>query len=273
MKPEAFKIYIDNNAFNIGDQLSVLLYECGAIISGGAILTSIYGGRLNDIDIYVNLSNSQKLYTGLMTMSDVFVFGKVSTHPVAPPYDSSFMVKNHILGRQQLILNPPGFEKSVVVENSVLIDFMIVDDGIPVTYLPKNFDITFCMNWYDGKDLVFTNPDDVKTKTGILSKDYLDAFLQGNNFTIKRMKKYTMKGYTISYPSKIPKDVKFTINSKKVITPDIWVTNILLKYILSQCDQNQPFSVLIIFLYKLKKLQVERGDDMPWCVERKNVSI
>ena len=82
MKPEAFKAYIDDNAFKIGDQLSVLLHECGAIISGGVILTSIHGGLLNDIDIYVNLSNSQKLYTGLMTMSDVFVLGNNFYHQI-----------------------------------------------------------------------------------------------------------------------------------------------------------------------------------------------
>ena len=256
MNPEAFKIYLDEKVWGSGAELSTLLQECGAIISGGSILSSISGDNLNDIDIYVNLANSQKLYTGIMNITGTEISLRISDNSISPPYDSSFMVKNHILARQTLDLRPLNSEYS-----NVIVDFMIVDDVIPVTDVPKNFDLTFCMNWYDGTDLVFMNPTDVETKTGMLSKDYLEALLNGNSFTIKRLEKYTKKGYTISYPQKIPKNIKFTIKSKKVLTPDIWVTTILLKCILKHCDQHQPFSTLIIFLYKLKKLQVENGND------------
>lgn len=37
MNPEAFNTYLDENVWGAGSQISHLLQECGAIISGGAI--------------------------------------------------------------------------------------------------------------------------------------------------------------------------------------------------------------------------------------------
>jgi hypothetical protein len=250
--------YFDGNE----DRISNILQECNAIISGGSILSAHYGTSVTDIDIYVNLSNAQQLYTSLTNL-ELNCKPVYLANSIVPPYDASFMAKNHIIGRQQLI-----FENVNVDETEIYIDFMIVDDDTPITDVPKNFDLSFCMNWYDGKHLIYMYPDHVNEKRGFLADDYFTALLKGNNFTLKRMTKYTNKNYIISYPTKIQEKSKvFTLNEKKVISPDIWVTTMLIRYILINASDERystnirKSSKLITFLYSLRRIQLDVGND------------
>jgi hypothetical protein len=247
VNPDKFKQLLSKYFDEDENKISNILKECNAIISGGCILSAHYDTPVNDIDIYVNLANAQKLYTSLTNFrriieSDIY-------NSIVPPYDSSFMAKNHILGRQQLKLN-----------YSIHIDFMIVEDDTPITDVPKNFDLTFCMNWYDGTNLIYMYPDHVIEKRGYLAEDYYSALLKGNAFTIKRLKKYTERNYIINYPTKTPtKSMVFTLNEKKVISPDIWVTTMILRYIIINTMIINNYSNLITYLYILRRIQLETG--------------
>ena len=77
--------------------LTKLLRDNNAIIAGGSVLASLgQYDRIRDLDIYVNLKNAQNFYNALFKyLPETYAHGNHTT----PPYDSSFLIKNNILGR------------------------------------------------------------------------------------------------------------------------------------------------------------------------------
>ena len=121
-----------------------------------------------------------------------------------PPYDRSFFVKNNILLRAPMY--GKGFtnrspmylaleERYLYRFPDIKIDVLVVDDNVPLTSVPENFDLSFCKVWWNGNEVLATNPDDISNKRGTLSPDYVLALLQGNSFTLKRISKYKKRAH------------------------------------------------------------------------------
>ena len=61
-----------------------------------------------------------------------------------------------------------------------------------------NFDLTFCQIWYDGEAVYASHPDHIREKRGVLQGDYVQSFINGNKFLQQRIRKYRLRGFTIS---------------------------------------------------------------------------
>ena len=63
-----------------------------------------------------------------------------------------------------------------------------------------SFDLTFCQNWFDGKDLFYLYKEHVESKNGYLNKNYINLFFSGNIVTINRILKYIKRKYIVKIP-------------------------------------------------------------------------
>jgi hypothetical protein len=255
------------NKFNIN--IDNVLIDNSAIIAGGSVLNATITesegdiDRLDqytgDIDLYVHLKNAQNVYNNLLKHEDLI---ELSSHHTAPPYDQSFLIKNNILGRFTVRRQLPdvmgGGDPNP--RKYIDIDIMIVSDDVSLESVVDNFDLSFCKIWYDGRNILTNYPDDVRTKTGSLGVDYLRAYLSGNIFTIKRIKKYTRRGFTIKLPNIDTSSIIMTKLKKQVISPEIWVVYRLLQELLYAISLNKDmeFSMMILALQKLSEYKTTR---------------
>jgi hypothetical protein len=178
--------------------LSTLLRETGAIISGGFILNALglYPAPRrrevvpSDLDIYVPCKNVVRLYRELLpwiaerSVDDIEV-----TSYKASKYCSSFLRKNGIRRVYTFEDYSLGNKRSI--------DIMAVRNARDVRDVVKNFDLTFCMNWYNGVSLYSMYPQHVDHKVGLLQGDYVKMFILGNRFLKARIEKYRRRGFTI----------------------------------------------------------------------------
>lgn len=223
-----------------------------AIIAGGALLSSIHGKRIKDIDIYVHLRDAQYL------VNDLVVSGyKNTTSHSTPVYDRSFMLRNNIVGR--LIYNN-------FTLNSPYIEVMLVNDNTPLEYVVENFDLSFCKIWSDGEKIYSNYMADVKSKSGNIGKDYFKALLEGNNFTIERLEKYKKMGYTVKYPKIDTQNIIFQNHAKKVVSKEKWVIMYILKNLksfLRSVMKNKNFYISFE-IYALSILELESDVKKKW---------
>jgi hypothetical protein len=149
-----------------------------------------------------------------------------------PPYDRSFFVKNNILLRLPMTgrgftNNSPMYlaldERYTYNFSYIKIDVLVVNDSVPLTSVPENFDLSFCKVWWNGNEVFATNPDDIRNKTGTLSVEYVSALLQGNRFTLDRITKYKNRGFKVTIPSMcIPQQV-LEKQTKEIVSDERWV--------------------------------------------------
>ena len=200
---------LNSNAFGSYHDIFIWikgLKDSGAVIAGGSILSMIIDNNtsfLNDFDIYVNLKNSQIIYEAIIKLG----YKLISSH-LSPAYDQSFFKKNNILSRFSFF-NLKGLKP---------IDLMIIDDNVTVNSVVSNFDLSFCEIWFDGENVYSNDPESLKTKTGYLKKDYAEyVFTYFNKFIIRRIKKYSKRGFKIKYDC----SKNNLINSALLIEPEI----------------------------------------------------
>lgn len=209
-------------------QLSQLLSETQAVIAGGSVLSAYAGYRMNDFDIYVNASNARQLVTGIkdvFTKSKGFVASGFTFDLLfAPPYDESFMRKNHITSIIRANLRH-------AVNGFLAIDIMIIPDDIPITDVVTNFDLTFCQIWFDGENVLCTNKQHILEKHGKLNDEYLQSYANGNEFIKNRIRKYIFRDFQIDYSGCIQQtltrrdviDYRHTYKKKEVVSDEDWV--------------------------------------------------
>lgn len=151
-----------------------------------------------------------------------------------PPYDRSFFVKNNIL------LRIPMFGRGFTNESPmylalderytyhfpyIKIDVLVVDDSVPLTSVPENFDLSFCKVWWNGNEVLATNPDDISNKRGTLSPDYVSALLQGNRFTLDRIAKYKNRGFKVIIPNMCIPEQVLEKQTKEIVSDERWVVS------------------------------------------------
>ncbi len=173
--------------------LRQLLIDNEAIIAGGFLLNALgkypSGTGQVDLDIYVpcrHLKGFNLIWAKIIQATRISQFQ--STH-----YCKSFLRKNGIRSVQKLRAAKPISPECPTQE----VDVMAVRNRRPVTEVVKNFDLTFCQIWYDGRSVFATHPTHIENKVGLLQKDYVRVFLAGNTFLKHRLYKYQQRGFRV----------------------------------------------------------------------------
>lgn len=184
--------------------INKILKDNKAIISGGFILKAI--GKFDDpksvdIDIYVP---TEKVGTLKYDMARLFNYTTRVKHNANP---ESKHIKDGILSVSKYSKGEPG------TPSYAEMDIVEVNTGKTPIDVIKNFDFTFCENWYDGTTVFMTYPEHVEKKTGFLEKHYMDLLYAGDSVLFKRMEKYIGRGFKISidedeHPKNITNSIK-----------------------------------------------------------------
>ncbi len=199
------------------EQFNQTLIDSEALIAGSSVL-SVYQ-KFNsyniDLDIYVHMSKVEKFVNFLINTAQFSILN--SRNYITPEYDQSFFKKNNILSRFRMFKESEEYDED-------FIDILIISDDHPIENIVKNFDLSICEIWYDGRTVQGTDPEGIENKIATLRKEYLPALLQHNEFTIKRIKKYKRRGFAIKVnPECIPEPILIKKHKKSITDPENWV--------------------------------------------------
>jgi hypothetical protein len=172
------------------------LVDHQALVSGGFILkcAGLFPDPTSskDIDMYVPCKHLKSFN---IIMAKLFEAKEVIQHN-ATFYCLSFLRKNGIRSVQKFY-----DVKARKHYDAKEMDIMAVRNARSPLEVVQNFDLTFCQIWYDGKMVSATHPQDVKNKTGILQKEYVLSYIEGNRFIRGRLQKYKWRGFNIQLES------------------------------------------------------------------------
>jgi hypothetical protein len=197
---------------------SALLKKHNALIAGGFVLLAATGDLAkaeadgnddgsfalpHDIDIYVPVKEIPAFYEAIKTghtgPSPILAANKNITHEdsfAASAYCRSFLRKNGIRKVYTLVHKRNDRHHT---QPDFKLDVMSVRNKRTPLAVVNNFDLTCCQVWYDGEAVYASHPDHIEGKTAFLQPEYIDTFLGGNRFLAKRLKKYSRRGFTITY--------------------------------------------------------------------------
>ncbi len=186
----------DNSDESLLKFLNTMIKNTGSIISGGFILKAI-GSFVDEIpyqiDIYAPTKNAEKLRIVMKYLCNF----KHALNVYESDAEGSLFKKNGILSVTKYSnINLKFFDMNIIEVNS---------NTTPVNVV-RNFDLTFCENWYDGTNVFMTYPEHVKTKKGFLENDYLNLLFTRNPVLINRVKKYITRGFRVSINNPVTKN-------------------------------------------------------------------
>lgn len=100
-----------------------------------------------------------------------------------------------------------GGQKEVAGEDMIVykaeMDIVQADARHTPVQIIRNFDLTFCQNWYDGQELWSMDPEAVyKRAPGTLEPSYVPTFLgrdRAARVTRGRVLKYIKRGFRVQY--------------------------------------------------------------------------
>ena len=191
------------------------------VISGGYVLKNM-GLSIEDqskpsvdIDIYVPYYIPQRHPEFYQTMAELFNCdpGWDATHP----FKIMKFVANRAKGAKHSFFKKNGIYSVFKHERNVdgvyaEMDLVRTIDGVKPETIVRNFDLSVCMNWYDGDQLYSMDKNAIINKsehTGWLNYGYIHLLLGIKNehgtkhvqnpTTRDRILKYLLRGYRISY--------------------------------------------------------------------------
>ena len=230
-------IYVhERNAQSLFAQLSNIKLTPDMLF--GFIPDDIYNALMMTVDDNpeaVERINTNEAVTSDNVLLPLFQFETNNFNTkLQPPYDRSFFVKNNILLR--LPINGKGFNNRSPMYLAIdpryidhfpyiKIDVLVVADNVPLTSVPENFDLSFCKVWWNGNEVLATNPDDIRNKSGTLSYDYISALVQGNRFTLDRIAKYKNRGFKVIIPSMCIPEQVLEKQTKEIVSEERWVVS------------------------------------------------
>jgi len=220
------------------ENFNEILKSHKALIAGGCVLSAYTGFDMNDIDIYVHQSYASSMFSKLNSLGF-----NVESSNVAPSYDASFLKKNNIQTRLNLLLR---YGENYV--DAIEIDLMIIPSHIPLVNVILNFDLSFCKIWYNGTSVYANNLIEIEKKEGYLGKDYVHKlFTELNTFTWFRLKKYIKRGFKIQFEELYnSKNVGNLINQKNttLLNTDAIKEEWFVKYIIRNLFKSGIFKKL-----------------------------
>jgi hypothetical protein len=169
-------------------------------------------------------------------------------------YCLSFLRKNGIRSVQKI------YNGGMMTLGTKEMDIMAVRNARSPLEVVQNFDLTFCQIWYDGKNVNATHPQDIKNKTGILQKDYVLSFVEGNKFIKGRLRKYKARGFDIqleSGPLLLPNDYNINKCVKTNHTDENskrWISRAIFHYIATN-----KYQLTMGGVYKNKNVAMNLG--------------
>ena len=184
--------------------IKYLLQTHKAKISGGFLLKAMGkfegGDPSYDMDVYVPHASVEPFRT---EMGKLFLghqpvpadYSQINASGVA----TSFFTKNGIVSVRK---HHRGIEGTSTYAE---MDIVEANDTTSPINIIKNFDLTFCENWYDGKNVWLTHADHVEKKHGFLENHYLELLYINKPQTIGRIKKYAGRGFRVSIVHPITK--------------------------------------------------------------------
>ena len=174
--------------------------------------------RVNDADIYVNISKFRYLFERAFDEEVGGYFQNPNGSYVkyrSSIYCQSFLRRNGIKAvHRYKYPNLPGRG------NGFNFDVMAIREKHTPLQVVNNFDLTFCQVWFDGESCYATYPDHVLKKEGWVQKDYLPLLYRGNHFIKDRIRKYLIRGFKIlENPALTPELAKeiLTQSSKAIV--------------------------------------------------------
>lgn len=225
-----------NGDSQIESKFSQKLKECNALLAGGFVLSAINNEKRDyaDMDIYVKNKDAEKILNFFISVNPPSPSkpgndaGETSSFSVmsqnfAPAYDQSFFRKNKIISR---ILMVSWYKYNRHTRRDKSIDIMIIPDNVSPVSVVKNFDLSFCEVWYNGEDVKAVDMDGLQKKEGKLKPSYVESLVSYfNPFIIKRIQRYTKRGYKIEYDTKVSSiDVKGKAG-KTIISKEDWLVS------------------------------------------------
>jgi len=209
------------------EEFDTILKESDALVAGGAIVNTITGMIIKDIDIYVPIKNLKKFVSNLKTIFLIEKYKMVESSK----YCRSFLRRN-------------GIKKiyTIIGPNRKVIDIMSIRNSRTPLQVVNNFDLTFCQTWYDGTHIYASHPDHIKNRSGVLQGDYVPLFISGNAFLKTRVKKYTIcrptpQRFKVTLDTSMIGSLVFDNNStpflckKYKVDLNIWFISKLMKFI------------------------------------------
>jgi hypothetical protein len=204
------------------DFINKQLIEHGIIISGGFVLKNLGYIKSDkeassvDIDMYI---------PGNTPLSTYVLFGKLfnanideTTNNGTATNDKSIMnrfvkdfydVKNARKWQLKGIRSVTKFKRGIkdtpsYGEMDFVRAYSTKTDKHPLRtpeQIVNDFDLTFCENWYDGKNVYITHKKAIlKEEPGFLKSTYLFSYLLGKNrMSVSRVKKYIQRGFRIIF--------------------------------------------------------------------------
>jgi hypothetical protein len=226
-----------------------LIKANGALISGSSVLHSLFppaetAWKSNDIDIYVQAKNFIPLRDFLVSKCEAY------RHPEKFPntnYGKSFFKMNKIIKMYTFTFDKKTNWGSQYYNTTI--DLVMVENSQPLETLIRNYDLSCCMNFYDGEVIKSLNLTDTLSKKSKLSPDYFKMIFDQK--IRNRINKYRTRGFQIILPegglqsldSKDPMDQSLSEEEfKKYITSKIFriISNIedLSKYQSDEEDED-----------------------------------
>lgn len=233
-----FMKFLNRNCNIDAQKFSEALKSTGALVAGGSVLATIrkddsktLAFNSSDLDIYVKESQAESLIRQLLNPEICFEedqnYPYIMNVQLTPVYDGSFMRKNNIIFRTVIAYG--------TIYGYRTVDIMVIPDNVEPKTVVTNFDLTICEIWYDGEKIE-TYPGNLQKildKKGTLRDEYLDSFLKySNKFIENRLKKYTKRGFEITYRE--PGTVIYGgTKIKNVQNPNEWVASKIYRALLN----------------------------------------
>lgn len=169
------------------DQFDQWLQDSNAVVAGGSICNLVAGIEVesSDLDIYIPLTAQPMIWP----LASNFGLQLIGAH-LQSPYDRSFLRQNGIGLRLSF------YAPYVEGQPRRTIDVMVCQR--PVLEVVSNFDLTCAQCWYDGRAIGGTHLEETRARRATLNGLYLTRFMEGNMFTVSRLKKYIERGFTIT---------------------------------------------------------------------------
>lgn len=180
------KKMIHNDGINF-NHVCFIIQATNAIISGSTILQILNnenkGYNLSDVDIYVEEKNQALLNALLFPYFDYSKIplknSKGETYYFKVQYPTGGFFKNtnpsneypEILPKIVGLYNYTARKKVTVCNFEAMgyirpYQIIILENGVNPKDYVKNFDLTFCQNWFDGENFFSYHPDCVKSRSG-----------------------------------------------------------------------------------------------------------
>ena len=157
-----------------------------------SLLADILSGR-TDFDLYV--STNADAYLRLIKSLNNIGF-KIASTVGTPGYDDSFMKQNNISARVRMYCQGQDDRDR---QFQLQVDVVLVN-GNPVDVV-QNFDLKCCEIWFDGRQSYCSDLDGFRSKVTEMRGPYVEKYVSGNQFLMKRVRKYENLGFVIKFQS------------------------------------------------------------------------